>query len=66
LTPDRRPRLHRGSSFHPAVNFINNLRADFTPNFFQQKITNPNCKHMKDAHNTFVQKTAHKMLVNNT
>jgi len=40
----------------PAVNFTNILQAAFGPISLQQKITNPNCKHMKAAQNTFVKK----------
>jgi hypothetical protein len=28
---------------------------------FRQKITNPNCKHIKAAQKTFIQKAAHKI-----
>jgi hypothetical protein len=32
------------------------------PKSFHQKITNPNCKHIKAAQKTFAQKAAHKIL----
>jgi len=36
------------------VNFTNILRAAFAPKAFCQKITNPNCKHIKAAQRTLV------------
>jgi hypothetical protein len=47
----------------PGVNFTNILGAAFAPKSFHQKITNPNCKHIKDAQKTVVQKAARKILV---
>ncbi len=47
----------------PCVNFTNILWAAFAPKSFCQKITNPNCKHIKAAQKTFIQKAAHKILV---
>jgi hypothetical protein len=41
---------------HSGVNFTNILLAAFAPKSFRQKITNPNCKHIKGAQKTFVQK----------
>ncbi len=45
----------------PGVNFTNILRATFVPKSFCQKITNPNCNHIKAVQKTFVHK---KLLVN--
>jgi hypothetical protein len=41
---------------HSGVNFTNILLAAFVPKSFCQKITNPNCKHIKGAQKTFVRK----------
>ncbi len=41
----------------PGVNFTNILWAAFAPKSFCQKITNPNCKHMKGAKRTWVWKS---------
>jgi len=38
----------------PVVNFTNILLAVFAPKSFRQKITNPNCKHLKAAQRTLV------------
>jgi len=35
------------------VNFPNILRASFAPISFHQKMSNPNCNHIKAAQNTF-------------
>ncbi len=43
--------------------FTNILWAAFVPKSFCQKITNPNCKHIKAAQKTFVRKAASKILV---
>ncbi len=40
----------------PVVNFTNILRKDFAKISFQQKITNTNCEHRKDAQHYFVEK----------
>ena len=48
---------------HSGVNFTNILLAAFAPKSLGQKITNPNCKHIKDAQKTFILKSAHKILV---
>ncbi len=42
------------------VNFTNTLWAAFAPKSFPQKITNPNCEHIKAAQKTFALK---KLLV---
>jgi len=42
----------------PGVNF-----TAFAPKSFHQKVTNPNCKHLKAAQKTLVHKAAHKILV---
>jgi hypothetical protein len=47
----------------PGVNFTNILWAAFAPKSFRQKITNPNCKHIKAAQKIFYEKAAHKILV---
>ncbi len=47
----------------PGDNFTNILWAAFAPKSFRQKITNPNCKYIKDAQRTLVWKAAHKILV---
>ncbi len=39
------------------VDFTNILSAAFVPKSFHQKIINPNCKHLKAAQKTFVQKS---------
>ena len=39
------------------INCANILQAAFVPISFRQKITNPNCKHIKAAQNTFIQKS---------
>ena len=39
------------------VNFTNILQAVFAPISFCQIVTNSNCKHLKAAQNTFVQKS---------
>jgi hypothetical protein len=44
----------------PGGNFTNILWAAFAPKSFHQKITNPNCKHIKAAQKTFVQKNCSK------
>jgi hypothetical protein len=44
----------------PCVNFTNILWAAFAPKSFCQEFSNPNCKHIKVAQKTFVQK---KLLV---
>ncbi len=36
------------------VNFTNILGATFAPKSFHQKITNPNCKHIKAVQKTYV------------
>jgi len=33
------------------------LRPAFVPIFLHQKVTNPNCKHIKTAPNTFIQQS---------
>ena len=38
----------------PGVNFTNILWAAFAPKSFRQKITNPNCKHLKAVQRTLV------------
>ncbi len=38
----------------PGVNFTNILGAAFAPKSFWQKITNPNCKHLKAVQRTLV------------
>jgi len=38
---------HQIASKTPGVNFINILWATFAPKSFRQKITNPNCKHLR-------------------
>ncbi len=40
--------------FRPGVNFTNILLAAFAPKSFRQKITNPNCKHLKGVQRTLV------------
>jgi len=47
----------------PGVNFTNILLAAFAQKPFCQEITNPNCKHIKGAQKTFVQKSDRKILV---
>ncbi len=39
---------------YPGVNFTNILWAAFAPKSFCQKITNPNCKHIKGVQSTLV------------
>ncbi len=39
---------------HPGVNFTNILWAAFAPKSFCQKITNPNCKHIKGVQSTLI------------
>ncbi len=58
------PTVIRPLVYHnPAVNFTNIVWAAFAPKSFHQKITNPNCKHIKAAQKTFVQKAARKMFM---
>jgi hypothetical protein len=38
----------------PGVNFTNILLAAFAPKAFHQKITNPNCKHIKGCQRTLL------------
>jgi hypothetical protein len=38
----------------PGVNFTDILGAAIAPKSFRQKITKPNCKHIKAAQKTFV------------
>jgi hypothetical protein len=46
-----------------SVNFTNILSAAFAPKTFCQKITNPNCKHIKAGKNLLYEKSARKILV---
>jgi hypothetical protein len=55
--------LVHGKPFRPGVNFTNILRAAFAPKSICQKITNPNCKHIKAAQKLLYKKSAHKILV---
>ena len=48
---------HRQNLNKPMANFTNILRGAFAPISFCQKVTNPNCKRIKAAQNTFVQKS---------
>jgi hypothetical protein len=45
------------------VNFNNILWTAFAPKSCCQKITNPNCKHIKAAQKLSYEKAAHKILV---
>ncbi len=47
----------------PGVNFTNILWAAFAPKSFRQKITNPNCKHIKGVQRIWFEKSACKILV---
>ncbi len=47
----------------PFVNFSNILEAVFVLIFFYQKITNPNCRHIKDSKTLLYEKAAGKMLI---
>ncbi len=49
-----------GSRILSGVNFTNILWAAFAPKSFRQKITNPNCKHIKEL---WYEKIACKILV---
>jgi hypothetical protein len=49
--------------YQPSVNFTNILWAAFAPKSFCQKITNPNCKHIKAAQKLSYEKAARKILV---
>ena len=51
------------SSLRSIINFTNILRSAFALISFRQKNTNPICKPIKAAHNTYVWKVARKMLV---
>jgi hypothetical protein len=42
------------ANIRPGVNFTNILWAAFVPKSFRQKITNPNCKHLKAVQITLV------------
>ncbi len=42
------------ASLSPSGNFTNILWAAFAPNSFRQKITNPNCKHLRAAQRALV------------
>jgi hypothetical protein len=53
-------------SLPPGVNFTIILWAPFAPKSFCQKITNPNCKHIKAAQNLSYKKATHKILVKST
>jgi hypothetical protein len=53
-------RLHHVRRIDTVVNYTNILRSAFAPIFFPQKITNPNCKHLKALK---YEKVVRKMLV---
>ncbi len=54
---------HIYKQFCPSVNFTNILWAAFAPESFCQKITNPNCKHIKATQKLLCAKAARKILV---
>ncbi len=49
--------LSNNETVLPGVNFTTILWAAFAPNSFRQKITNPNCKHIKGAQRTLLWKS---------
>ncbi len=49
--------------YSTGVNFTNFLWAAFAPKSFRQKITNPNCNHIKVAQKLSYKKAAHKILL---
>ncbi len=53
-------RLNNLKYVQPGVNFTNILWAAFSPKSFCQRITNPNCKHIKGAQRTLVWKGCFK------
>ncbi len=52
--------VKEGTSTHLA---LVSTSPTFNEQLLRQKITNPNCKRIKAVQKTFVQKTAHKILV---
>jgi hypothetical protein len=52
----RLPEDERRGADNAGVNFTNILLAAFAPKSFRQKITNPNCKHIKVAQKNYCMK----------
>ncbi len=52
FSPNKSYQIYPGAMQSPVVNFTNISWAAFVPKSFCQKITNPNCKHLKVVQRT--------------